>query len=44
MRRSTAGIATGYYLVDARLVMDGGTEIVTDPLAVRMTEPATVRA
>lgn len=41
---TTAGIASGYYLVDARLVMDAGTEIVTDPLAVRMTEPATVRA
>lgn len=40
---TTAGIDTGFYLVDARLVMDGGTEIVTDPLAIRMTEPATVR-
>jgi hypothetical protein len=41
---TTAGIATGFYMVDARLVMDGGTEIVTDPLAIRVTEPATVRS
>lgn len=41
---ATASIAAGFYLVDARLAMDGGTEIVTDPLAIRVTEPATVRA
>lgn len=41
---ATAAIPTGFYLVDARLVVDGGTEIVTDPLAIRVTEPATERA
>lgn len=41
---TTAGVAAGYYLADARLAIDGGAnEIVTDPLAIRIVEPATVR-
>lgn len=41
---TTDGLALGSYVVDARILFEGGTELVTDPIAGRVIEPATVRA
>lgn len=36
-------LAVGFYLVDARLSFGADDDAVTDPLAVEIVEPATVR-
>lgn len=40
----TDDLALGAYVVDARIIFAGGAEHVTDPIAGRVIEPATVRA
>ena len=37
---TSASLAIGYHMADARLVVAGGV-IITDPVAIRITEPVT---
>jgi hypothetical protein len=40
---TSASLAIGYHLADARLIIAGGV-IITDPIAIRITEPVTEAA